>query len=927
MIRTKTFNQTVYLVILLSLFFCHVSAFGATPLFSQVPVSFSAPEGDDGPAKHVVSVNVDLLVNAKPNEKIMAVLEDNTPIVFTLKKVKKEQDKLIWTGSVDAAYGKGKVFFFIKKGRLYGYIEVDGKKYEIAPFQGTPYYSVQDKNQLRAVGSPDDALAPALPSDSSEPPLAYSTPSSSDAQTTIDLLMLYTPEMAQAYGNDLEVRLEYIVAVANQAYSDSKINLKLRIVGMIEVDYDNDNNIYTALQDLTNGAGAFSNVPQLRNKYGADLVTFVRKFKSNKSYCGLAWLLQSLNSSANQGYGFSVIEDGSDNGYYCHNSTLAHELGHNMGCAHDSDHASSSGIFSYSYGYDEPGVFATIMSYDSPRINYFSNPNIQVDGHTIGVADKADNARTIQQTKDVVAAYRQAVTQTYDGPWLSGSVLVNSSWKSVDLGQNVEGAAIFVGPPTSNDASPGVIRLQNVGQSSFQLRFQEWQYEDGNHGSESVDYVEIPLGRHEMSDGSIWEVVNFQVSGTGQWVRKYFSSSMPSTPAVFCSMQTYNGYQTALVRVKNVTTSGFDAAIFEEQALMDGHAAETVACLAVYSSSGSGTVTVNGADTSYEIQVQNINSTFKSVSGHQLKMEEEQSYDSETDHINEVVNILFLGDKMLAQDVSFNGSDTAAVRQGPDNTVTNNDTSSSNNWYDDESWIEVGNVTVGSSWKTVTLSKTFSDPVVIVGPPTINGVQPCVIRVRNVQSNSFEIRVQEWEYLDGYHTNENVSYMVLEAGSHSLPDGSIWQIGKFDISGTLSWKNVNFASAFASTPVVFQTMQTFNGSQTAVMREKSVTGDSFSAAIEEEEQFNDGHVTETVGYLAVEQSAPSGTTVMTMECNHEFKSASSIGKEFRLEEETSKDSETYHTYEQLGILSLGGDYIYTQIETFNGADTVSVRMR
>jgi len=1190
MIRLSIFRTNIFFlscIFLASLLAGVASSYAANSLFSEAPVAFATSDGNAEAYKHIVSVNLDLLLKAHAHDKILAVLDNNSPVVFTLEKSRREKDKLIWTGSIDPQYGQGKVFFFIKKGRLYGYIEVDGKKYEIAPFRGTPYYSVEDKQQLRAVGSPYDALSPALPSNSTdEPALDYST-SSTDSETTIDLLMLYSPEMADAYGDDLEGRLEYIVEVANQAYIDSQINLKLRIVQMLEIDYDNDNDIYTALTDLTNAAGAFANIPRIRNDYGADLVTFVRKFNSNKSYCGLAWLLPSLDSSRSEGYGYSVIEDGSDNGYYCLNTTLAHELGHNMGCAHDKDHASSSGIFDYSYGYDEPGVFATIMSYDSPHINYFSNPNIQVDGHTIGVPDEADNARTIEQTKTVVAAFRDEVVQTYDGPWLSGSVQVDNNWKTVNLAENVEGAAIFVGPPTSNDPSPGVIRLENVGTSSFQVRFQEWQYEDGSHGQESLDYVEIPLGRHEMSDGSIWEVMTFSLAGTGDWVHKNFSASMPSTPAVFCSMQTYNGYQTAVVRVKNVSTTGFDAAIFEEEALMDGHAWETVACLAVYSSSGSGTVTVNGVDTSYEIRSEDLDDNFKTVLDHELKLEEEQSKDSETDHVTEVVNVLLLGDKLLAQDVSFNGGDTFAIRQGPEDTsattydgpwlsgsvqvdnnwktvnlaesvegaaifvgpptsndpspgvirlenvgtssfqvrfqewqyedgshgqesldyveiplgrhemsdgsiwevmtfslagtgdwvhknfsasmpstpavfcsmqtysgsqpavvrvknvsttgfdaaifeeealmdghawetvaclavysssgsgtvtvngvdtsyeiqsddfdhnfktilghelkleeeqskdsetahvaevvnvlllgdkllaqavsfnggdtfalrqgpeddATNDSTTSSDNWYESESWIEVGNISITSDWKTITLSKTFSDPIVIVGAPTSNGADPCVVRLRNVSSNSFEIRLQEWIYLDGEHTNENVSYMVIEAGSHSLPDGSIWEAGKFDISGTLEWKQVSFASTFASTPVVFQTIQTFNGSQTVVLRQDNASGDSFYSAMEEEEALNDGHADETVGYLAVETTAPSGTSVITMQINQEFSAVSSIGKEFRLQEETSKDSETSHAYEELGILSLDGNYIYTQIESFEGADTVSVRMR
>ena len=37
-----------------------------------------------------------------------------------------------------------------------------------------------------------------------------------------------------------------------------------------------------------------------------------------------------------------------------------------------------------------------------------------------------------------------------------------------------------------------------------------------------------------------------------------------------------------------------------------------------------------------------------------------------------------------------------------------------------EAQVEVGRVDITSTWKTVTLSSTFNDPVVIIGPPTLS---------------------------------------------------------------------------------------------------------------------------------------------------------------------------------------------------------------
>ncbi len=91
--------------------------------------------------------------------------------------------------------------------------------------------------------------------------------------------------------------------------------------------------------------------------------------------------------------------------------------------------------------------------------------------------------------------------------------------------------------------------------------------------------------------------------------------------------------------------------------------------------------------------------------------------------------------------------------------------------------MEVGLVTVAQTiknqWHTVTLKNVFKNPVVVMGPvsfndPLLGEQSPCVARVRNITSNSFEFQVDEWDYLDGVHEKETVAYMVVEQGLHMV---------------------------------------------------------------------------------------------------------------------------------------------------------------
>ncbi len=924
-------NVPKILGLFLALVFLNINAFAARSLFEPVPISFSAPEGIQGLDRPViVSLNLDVILNARAGDKVLGVLDDDSTVVLTLTKKRKEGGRLVWNATVDASTGKGKAFFFVKKGTLYGYIKVNGKKYEIAPFGGTGYYAIQNKDHLNTPRFLGDTLSPSIPSNGYDSPRIAYSPASSSGTTTIDLMMLYTSELAATYkGNQLDTRLDYLVEVANQAYIDSQINLRLRVVKKMEVNYNNDNDIDTALHDLTNARGVFASVPQLRNKYGADLVTLVRKYKKTKKYCGLAWLLRNQNPSASQGYGYSVVEDGSDSGWYCADHTLAHELGHNMGCAHDSDHANSHGIFSYSYGYDKPNKFATIMSYDHPHIEYFSNPAIKYNGDAIGDPNNADNARTIRETKDVVAAYRAEVLPTYDGPWLSGTANIGSNWSTVNFGQTIQGAVVIAGPPTTKDSSPGVIRVRNVDSDSFDIRFQEWMYEDGSHSQEKVDYLIIPLGRHEQPDGTIWEVQSFDVKGTGQWISRSFFKNMPSVPALFCTVQTYNGLDPISVRVRNVTASGFEVAMFEEEAKMDGHTNETVACLALYSPSLSGSEKVDGSEKPFLLQAVSVGSDFVPVLSSDIAVQEEKSKDSETGHVYETVNVLAIGNKILAQDVGFFGPDTISLRiLKPE-------------YSGDIEWGSVSGV--DHNWVTVPLAKTYSNPVVVVKPASYNGSNPGIVRISGVKGTSFNIRFNEWAYEDGLHFQERVFYLVADSGLQTV-GGIKLLAGKTATSKLLKegWADVGFSSSFDDIPAIFASVQTFAGPDPVTVRIKNRSKNGFSITMEEEEAKRDGHVTETLGWIAVEKGsgltsdyrkikvfdssldhnpkqvsfgetmydrrfpvavAEIDSTVGADPCSLRYKSITQSAVELFLEEETSKDREVTHFPETISVFA------------------------
>jgi hypothetical protein len=241
------------------------------------------------------------------------------------------------------------------------------------------------------------------------------------------------------------------------------------------------------------------------------------------------------------------------------------------------------------------------------------------------------------------------------------------AWYTVPVAKELADPVVIAGPPSYNDADPGVIRLRNVTNGSFDIKFQEWYYltaKDARiHQLEDASWLVMEPGRYAMADGSIWEVGTFNLSGVGLWYGYNFSQPFAAAPALFLTMQTYNGGTPATVRARKVSTLGLEAALFEEEALMTGgHTVETIGYLAIFSPNGSGTVTIGNQKVSYATATVNADHNFTPAGWQEIKMEDEQSLDTEIYHMVETLNTLTIDNSFFCQEISSLGSNTAAVR-------------------------------------------------------------------------------------------------------------------------------------------------------------------------------------------------------------------------------------------------------------------------
>ncbi|OZG73007.1 Ni,Fe-hydrogenase I small subunit [Hahella sp. CCB-MM4] len=242
------------------------------------------------------------------------------------------------------------------------------------------------------------------------------------AENVVDVLVLYTDEALQTQnGRDIAARAAAYIEFSNQAYANSNVDMKLRLVGLENLDAG-----YTRV----NGSNldAFRNnreVASLRQRYGADLVTLLnlRQPMSGGYVCGIGYVPPGNSSSGTlysnaPSLAFSLV------GVDCGLNTFSHELGHNMSLGHSYAQNTEGGTWSWARGHGVYGTFSTIMAYPQSygtynQLQQFSNPRqVKCEGQACGVdmnrSDGADAATNLVRLGSQIASFVPTVVDNGD---------------------------------------------------------------------------------------------------------------------------------------------------------------------------------------------------------------------------------------------------------------------------------------------------------------------------------------------------------------------------------------------------------------------------------------------------------------------------------------------------------------------------------
>lgn len=246
----------------------------------------------------------------------------------------------------------------------------------------------------------------------------------------LDILVLYTARAAEARGgtNAMLAHINQVFAESNQSLSNSEAPVTFRLVRTAQVNYDDstvapDSSGYEVVLNALRSAtdGQMDEAHTLRNQHGADLVSLwlsPPKSGAGGFVVGKAYLMtQNTNVAGYANFAFSTVDVDYAGGV---SMTFPHEIGHNLGCAHDKNNTTVSGVYSDSYGYQQDLIspkFFTIMAYavgcqNCTRIDHFSNPNVDYQGIPTGVSGQINNVRALAYTAPIAANWRATATGT-----------------------------------------------------------------------------------------------------------------------------------------------------------------------------------------------------------------------------------------------------------------------------------------------------------------------------------------------------------------------------------------------------------------------------------------------------------------------------------------------------------------------------------
>ena len=333
-----------------------------------------------------------------------------------------------------------------------------------------------------------------------------------------------------------------------------------------------------------------------------------------------------------------------------------------------------------------PQFLASLSSYDGSDPSGLRYRNLNEDTVEIKIEEDTSFDNEIVHTSETVSYLALEgegllVGQPKEVIAEMGTISLTDATKTINLNNTYNNPVVFVQPPSFYGKQPALVRLDNITANSFDARIQESDYlvnlGQGSHSAETLSYFVFEAGTWQLEDGTLLEIGNTNSSGlvndSAGFETVDFSLEFDSTPIVISQVQTENETDFVRTRQRNTTLNSFDVAMEEEEANEgSGHATETIGYLAIepgigesggftyYADNTGDTVTHNWSEVDFNDLFDDAPQVLAGISSYdgfdpvglryrnldptrvEIKLEEEQSMDSELIHTSETIDYLLI---------------------------------------------------------------------------------------------------------------------------------------------------------------------------------------------------------------------------------------------------------------------------------------------
>ena len=192
----------------------------------------------------------------------------------------------------------------------------------------------------------------------------------------------------------------------------------------------------------------------------------------------------------------------------------------------------------------------------------------QVESGVVPAEMEVDWVR-VWQVDEVKALPPEPSYPIVDGGGLEVNQLVTLSQPSDSHWTNFNFSDLYSESPvvipsvlTTNDGEPAVVGLSNITSMGMDVQIDEWDYLDGEHGSEDVGFLMLEPGQHDL--GGLQAEAGV-VMGSGVYKSIQFEEPFLSQPIVLAHVVNEKGDTASTVRVRNVGLNGFTIGLQQQE--------------------------------------------------------------------------------------------------------------------------------------------------------------------------------------------------------------------------------------------------------------------------------------------------------------------------------------------------------------------------